>query len=300
MSLCVKKFFDIGMSLSVLQLLLALVGIFAIAYLALCILLLVGQNRLLFFPSQVIQTTPGDVGLFYEDVWLSGVGGIGKEERLHGWWMPAAFSTGNVLFYLHGNGENIGANVHHAKRFQELGFSVFLIDYRGYGQSEGRFPVEKRVYQDAEAGWNYLVRKRGIKAEDIFIYGHSLGGAIAIDLASRHPDIAGAIVQSSFTSIWDMLNFQPIYYRLFPKKLLIHQRFDSLTKVKSLRMPVLLIHGICDRTVPATMSQALFDEITAPKELWLVPDAAHNNVASVSGWQYQDKIKGFVARVRGE
>ncbi|HBE59526.1 MAG TPA: phospholipase [Cyanobacteria bacterium UBA11149] len=288
------------MSFPVLQLFLALVGIFAIAYFFIGVLLLVCQNRLLFFPSREIQTMPGDVGLVYEDVWLSVSNEVGKEERLHGWWIPGAFARDNFLLYLHGNGENIGANVHHAKRFQELGFSVFLIDYRGYGQSEGRFPVEKRVYQDAEVAWNYLVRERGIRVKDIFIYGHSLGGAIAIDLASRHPDMAGAIVQSSFTSIWDMLDFQPIYYRLFPKRLFIHQRFDSISKVKSLRMPILLIHGICDRTVPATMSQALFDGITAPKELWLVPDAAHNNVASVSGWQYQDKIKEFLARVRGE
>ncbi len=288
------------MSLPILQLFLALVSILAIAYLALCILFLVWQNRLLFLPSKEIKTTPADVGLFYEDVWLSGVGGIGKKERLHGWWMPGAFSTGNVLLYLHGNSKNIGANVQHAKRFQELGFSVFLIDYRGYGQSQGRFPVEKRVYQDAETGWHYLVQERRIKAKDIFIYGHSLGGAIAIELALRHQYIAGVIVESTFTCIWDMIDFQPIYYRLFPKKLLIHQQFDSITKVKSLTRPILLIHGTGDRLVPATMSQALFDVITAPKELWLIPDSAHSNLASVVGWQYQDKIKSFVAQVRGE
>jgi alpha-beta hydrolase superfamily lysophospholipase len=121
-------------------------------------------------------------------------------ERIHVWWI-AAQPDAKVLLYLHGNGINMGAAVANAHQFHQLGFSVLLIDYRGYGRSEGSFPTETRVYQDAVTAWDYLVKQRQIQPSQIFLFGHSLGGAIAIDLAVQHPDAAGLIVESSFTSM---------------------------------------------------------------------------------------------------
>ncbi len=156
--------------------------------------------------------------------------------------------------HLHGNGLNIGANIAHASRFHQLGFSVLLIDYRGYGRSEGAFPNEKKVYQDAATAWNYLVQKLQIPPRHIFIYGHSLGGAIAIDLAVKHPNAAGLIVESSFTSIREVVAYRNLFW-MFPVNLILTQRFESIKKLPQLRMPILFIHGTADSTVPFFMSQ---------------------------------------------
>ena len=201
---------------------------------------------------------------------------------------------GRVVLYLHGNGSNVGANVEHANRFHRLGLSVFLIDYRGYGNSQGDFPSEYRVYEDAQLAWDYLVKQRGIHPNQIYIYGHSLGGAIAIDLAVRHPEAAGLIVEGSFTSVLAMVDFQKPLFRVFPIDLLLAQRFDSLSKVDRLQMPVLFIHGTADNVVPAQMSKKLFDAAPDPKQLYMVPDGGHNNAAQIGGVEYLRVVSKFL------
>jgi pimeloyl-ACP methyl ester carboxylesterase len=200
---------------------------------------------------------------------------------------------GRVVLYLHGNGSNVGSNVEHANRFHHLGFSVFPIDYRGYGKSQGDFPSEYRVYEDAELAWDYLVKQRGIHPNQIYIYGHSLGGAIAIDLAVRHPEAAGLIVEGSFTSVRAMVDFQKPLFRVFPINFLLTQRFDSLSKVDRLQMPVLFIHGTADNVVPAQMSKKLFDAAPEPKQLYMVPDGGHNNVAQIGAAEYLQRLSAF-------
>ncbi|MEG4801820.1 alpha/beta fold hydrolase [Microcoleus sp. ARI1-A1] len=201
---------------------------------------------------------------------------------------------GRVVLYLHGNGSNVGANVEHANRFHGLGLSVFLIDYRGYGNSQGDFPSESRVYEDAQQAWDYLVKQRGINPNQIYIYGHSLGGAIAIDLAVRHPEAAGLIVEGSFTSVRAMVDFQKPQFWMFPIDLLLMQRFDSLSKVDRLQMPVLFIHGTADTVVPPQMGKKLFDAAPEPKQLYMVPDGGHNNAAQIGGAEYLQRVRQFL------
>ena len=201
---------------------------------------------------------------------------------------------GRVVLYLHGNGSNVGANVEHANRFHGLGLSVFLIDYRGYGNSQGDFPSESRVYEDAQQAWDYLVKQRGINPNQIYIYGHSLGGAIAIDLAVRHPEAAGLIVEGSFTSVRAMVDFQKPLFNVFPIDFLLGQRFDSLSKVDRLQMPVLFIHGTADSVVPAEMSKKLFDAAPEPKQLYMVPNGGHNNAAQIGGAEYLLTVRQFL------
>ncbi len=274
------------------------VGIGAIAYLCACFALFVGQNRLIFKPAAALETTPADLGLGYEDVWVSVVTPQGKLEKLHGWWVPAKYPRERVLLYLHGNGGNISYNLGPIKSFQEAGFSVFVIDYRGYGRSEGQFPNESEVYRDAQVAWDYLIEKRNVRPENIFLYGHSLGGAVAIDLGVRKPQAAGIIVENTFTSMRDMVDYLGSIYRLFPADLIVHQRFDSLSKLRLLKVPLLLVHGTSDRTVPAYMSQRLFQAATVPKKLLLVPDANHNNVGAIAGYDYVRTIEEFYELVR--
>lgn len=263
------------------------------AYISVCLLLVWRQARFIFFPQATLEKTPETLDLPYETVWIPVTASKHKPEHLHGWWIPAHQPNGKVLLYLHGNASNIGANVEHASRFHHLGFSVLLFDYRGYGQSEGGFPSEQQVYADAEAAWHYLVHQRGISPEQIVIYGHSLGGAIAIELATRYPQASGLIVESSFTSIQAMAAYQPLF-RFLPIGLLLHQRFTSIAKVSSLNMPVLFIHGTADRDVPFTMSEQLFAAAPEPKRLWLVPNGEHNNNAKTAGEAYFQIIREFL------
>lgn len=281
---------------SLLKLLLGIGVVVALAYIAVCVLLFFQQTRFIFFPSPAIQTTPEFFNLSYQEVWLPVSTRAGKVERMHGWWIPAARDNAKVLLYLHGNGINIGANIAHAYRFYQLGFSVLIMDYRGYGRSEGGFPTESRVYQDAAFAWDYLVKKREIQPSQIFIYGHSLGGAIAIDLAVKHPEAAGLIVESSFSSIREIVEHQRRFW-MFPVDLILNQRFDSITKVRSLQMPVLFIHGTADLMVPAAMSQLLYAAAPEPKQLVLIPGAGHNDVAEVAGSQYLQAVQRFVEQV---
>ena len=260
-----------------LQLLFLIGKLWAIAYIASCILLFFLQTRLIFQPTPAIAKTPDAFNIPYQEVWLPVKTRSRKIEKLHGWWLPAANreSLGSLL-YLHGRGLNIGANINQSYRFRQLGFSVLLIDYRGYGRSQGNFPSEYRIYEDAETAYNYLVKQRQLSPSEIFLYGHSMGGAVAVELAIAHPQAAGLIVQSSFTSMLDMVERYSIM-RLFPVRLLLTQKFDSLAKVKLLRIPVLFAHGTADPLIPSGMSKKLYAASPEPKKILLVPNAKHNN-----------------------
>ncbi|HLO50206.1 MAG TPA: alpha/beta fold hydrolase [Kamptonema sp.] len=274
-------------------------GMVAIAYCGACIFLFTQQTKFIFAPTPLIETTPDFFQLRYENVWLPVAATNGKLEGIHGWWVPnSAPRRGNekVVLYLHGNGINMGANIEHANRFHQVGLSVFLIDYRGYGRSTGNFPTESQVYQDAETAWHYLVKERGINPSQILIYGHSLGGAIAIDLALRHPDAAALIVESSFTSIRAMVDYQNQFW-MFPVNLLLTQRFDSIAKVSKLQMPIFFIHGTADNVVPFEMSKKLFEAAPEPKQLYLIPNAGHNNTAQTAGAEYLQRVRGFVEQL---
>jgi len=282
-----------------LRLLLIFGGVIAIAYSVACLFLWFRQKYFIFKPPRAIRTTPEAFNLNYQEVWLPVSTASGQTSHIHGWWIPAsAAPEAKVWLYLHGNGSNVGDEVKRAFWFHQLGFSTLLIDYRGYGRSEGKFPTESSVYEDVEAAWNYLTQVRHIPAEQIFLYGHSLGGAIAIDLALRHPNLAGLVVEGSFTAMRSMVAHLYRQFLIFPVKLLLHQRFDSLSKVRSLAMPILLIHGTADPVVPAHMSQALFTAATEPKKLLLVPEAGHHNVEELCSVQYLQAIQWVVEQAQ--
>ena len=253
------------------------------------------QRQMIFNPTAEIAGTPEDFNLEYDEVWVPVAANTqdGRAiERLHGWWIPASDAHAPTMLYLHGNGWNIGDSAYNTARLQRMGFSIFAIDYRGFGKSEGGFPSESQVYEDAQAAWSYL-KTREPDARKRYIYGHSLGGAVAIALAVKNPDAAGLIVESSFTSMLDMGRRVP-WLRYLPMDWLLTQRFDSVAKIGKITMPVLFIHGIADDIIPAEMSQHLYDAAPQPKHLVLIPDAGHSSIAVVGLAQYRSAVQEFV------
>ena len=265
------------------------VALLAIAvYALICVLVWKFQTRLIFMPARKLRCTPASLRVPGEEVTLALEG---KDETLHGFWLPAEGSK--VVLYLHGNGDNIGVNLPHAVLLRSLGISVFLFDYRGYGRSTGPFPSEARVYEDAQVAWKYLVSDRRYSPHQIVIYGHSLGGAVAIELASRHPEAAGLIVESSFTSITDMARYTR-FFAIFPLGLLLENRFASLSKIGAISMPILLMHGTRDWTVPCHMTRTLFAAASEPKTMLLIEGGSHLDNSTIGGQRYLDAVREFV------
>jgi len=156
------------------------------------------QAKIIFHPTRNVDVTPGDLGVQFDNVTLPL-----KGDQLAGWWVPSEDPQAKTLLYLHGNAANVAANVHHVLRLRRTGLNVFIFDYRGYGQSTGGPPREKLLYEDAERAPKYLVAERNIPPANIAIYGHSLVGAVAINLASNHPEAGALITEGTLTSIAD-------------------------------------------------------------------------------------------------
>lgn len=272
------------------------VGVYAV----LCVYLYSVQTQFIFFPSRVIEFTPAVGGCSYEDVTLP-VPGEGQE--LHGWWLAAPADAkppfvGKTLVYFHGNGGNVGANAGHTCRLNRLGFAVFIFDYRGYGQSSappGGKIHERTLYEDGEAALHYVKSKRG--AEKVVLYGHSLGGAVAIEMAKRHPESAALITEAAFTSLLDMANNDPVF-RLFPVGLILDQKMENEAKLREVRTPVLVIHGKADDLIPPKMAERLHAAAGGPKRLYLVADAGHDDVAPTAGAEYGRQVAALLEMVK--
>jgi uncharacterized protein len=263
-------------------------------YAIVCFVLFLIQSRFIFVPTHTIYKTPADVGLRAEEVWIPVKNWLGQSERIHAWWVQGNNPNLGTVLYFHGNGGTLGG-IDQMDRIHELGFSVLVISYRGYGKSEGGFPSESQVYADAEAAWNYLTQTREIPPKQITIYGYSIGGAVAIDLAIKHPEARALIAQSTFTSMKDMAVRNP-YFRVFPLEIILTQRFSSIAKVKSLKMPAFYIHGDADELIPPSMSKALYDATPTTKQLLFIPGAKHNDAEFTI--EHLESIRKFVEAVR--
>lgn len=250
------------------------------------------QRESIFEPQAALQTSPARLGVPFEELRIPSGSGAERGE-LHAWWIPAENPDAPTMLYLHGNFRNIGYNLENALRYRTLCCNLLLVDYRGYGKSTGGKPSEAKVYEDAEAAWQYLVRQRGMKPQQLFIYGHSLGGAVAIDLALRHPEAAGLIAESTFTSMQAMGELK---YDFLPAGLLLNQRFESLQKIPNLKIPVLLIHGTWDKKIPYEMSRLLYAAAPHPKTLVLIEGGEHSNNAAVGWIEYRDAVSAFVGQ----
>jgi alpha-beta hydrolase superfamily lysophospholipase len=252
------------------------------------------QRELIFRAERDVHSTPAAYGLAFEEIWLTVAGEAdGARERVHGWWIPGPDATASTLLYLHGARRNISDNLFRIQRLQRMGFAVLAIDYRGFGRSDGELPSEAQAYEDAQAAWRHL-RLLEPDARRRFVYGHSLGGAVAIELATRNDDVAGLIVESTFTSMADMAEKMG-YGGL---QLVLTQRFDSMAKVAAVKAPILFVHGTSDRFVPAEMSERLYAAAPEPKRLLLVENGNHGNASAVAFEKYRAAVRDLLALVR--
>lgn len=224
-----------------------------------------------------------------EDVWFRGASG----ERLHGWFVRTPGPAAATIIYFHGNGGNLSYVGWLAERLTARGFDVLLFDYRGYGRSEGAVTDEQGLYADADAAYEYLTRERGVRPEQLVLYGQSLGTTAAVDLASRRP-CAALILESGLSSASDMAS---VVLPWLPKRLhrFGRNRFDSARKLSaSVRCPVLVIHGALDSIIPVEQAYTLYNAAHEPKRLIIIPDADHNNVAGSGGEDYWNTLTNFV------
>lgn len=237
-----------------------------------CVMLEAKERELVYRPVRDSARTPADVGLAFEEVWIDISRETGEgSERLHAWWVPAAAGDAPSVLYLHGIRWSLGNNLFRIARWQKMGFNVLAVDYRGFGRSDGDLPSEALIRADARAAWDYL-KAREARADHRFIYGHSLGAAVALELGSQVDDAAGVIAEAGFTSLMDV-----IAENYFPMGFLITQRFDALSRVGKLKAPVLFMHGTADRLVPPFMSQKLYEAAPSPKRLHMIEGANHGN-----------------------
>lgn len=251
---------------------------------AIALTLMIFEKRFLFHPETEHAAQPNALGLPYEDVIIRAPDGV----RIHGWFLPHRAARATLLF-LHGNAGNISHRLPKARRLHDIGLQVLLLDYRGYGRSEGRMS-EAGAYRDARAAWETLRARPDVDETRVVCFGESLGGAVAIDLAARVPCRA-LIVESSFTSIselvGDLVPFPPIRW-------LVSNRFDSLRKLPRVEAPILFIHGTADDLVPVRHAHRLFAAARGPKDLFEVPGAGHNDVHLVAGRRWADRIAAFL------
>ncbi|MBU4311518.1 MAG: alpha/beta hydrolase [Candidatus Omnitrophica bacterium] len=233
-----------------------------------------------------ITANPQSVGLPYEEVYFE----TSDNKRLNGWFI-AHHKAKSTLIFCHGNAGNISHRLEKLSMFYNLGLNLFIFDYRGYGKSQGR-PCESGLYKDAKAAYDYLIRERRVTKEGIILYGESIGGIVAIDLA-QNKDIGALITEETFTSIKDMSG---IAYPFFPY-FIFSSRFDAFSKIKNVGCPKLIIHSIDDEIIPFRLGEKLFAAARPPKK-FLQIRGGHNSAFLESEEQFKEGIKSFLSGLR--
>ncbi len=260
------------------------------------------QRQVIFRPSKDSGRTPAEYQAKFDDVWLNVTGARAGSGKLHAWWIPATKGgiddgSAPAALYLHGAGYGISANLPRIMKLRDEGFSVLAIDYRGFGRSDGELPSEASAYEDAQAAWAELTRRAPNSKR--FIYGHSLGGAIAMDLAltKAASDGAGLIMESSFTSVREMQQFTS--YKWIPLGAVQTQYFDSLAKAPKLCMPTLFLHGSADYRIPIDVAKKLFAAAPEPKRWLLVEGARHVDIPTRYTSEWSAALKELQSLAEG-
>ena len=255
------------------------------ALLAGCATLDEQQRRWIFQPGTRSWAGGGAEGM--AEVWIDfNSAALQQAVRLHGLWLPQAAANAPVLLYLHGARWDVRSSAHRMRRMHELGFAVLGIDYRGFGQSTDSLPSEAEAQEDARAAWRWLALQRPQAAR--YVFGHSLGGAIAVQLAAEVDDDAGLIVEGGFTSIADVVS--TFKWGWLPVSTFITQRFDAGSRIGQVGSPVLVVHGSEDTLIRPDLGRSLFERAVEPKRFVLVQGGSHHNTNAVGQAQYRQAV----------
>lgn len=254
-----------------------------------CAALVAKERELTFRPERGVSGwftgLPSDVQVFYLPV----TGGP-NPERVHAWFWPHPHPSAPTLLYLHGVRWNLTAHLRRIENLRSFGFTVLAIDYRGFGESDGEMPSEESVYEDAHAAWRWVVERERDPSKR-FVYGHSLGTAVATHLASDEgprDGMGGLILEGAFTNLPEMA--AALAPSWLPIDKLVTQQFDTRSKIARVPAPVLIVHGTEDRMVPYRFSQSLYAAARDPKRLVLVEGGGHYNTSWVGSAAYRQAL----------
>jgi len=243
----------------------------AICYLGIIFVLLLLENKLIFHPVKASEDWIAPPNSLVQDIELR----LADGTRLHGWWCPTPGwqPDQGAMLYCHGNAGNLSyraGSINHLQR--ELNVAVLIFDYPGYGKSEGK-PSEASCYAAADAAYDWLMQVRHVPGERIILYGGSLGGAVAVDLASRRPHRALVLVRT-FSSMPDEAQ---LLYPWLPARWLVRTQFNSLAKIKHCTQPVFIAHGTADQLIPYVLGEKLFAAANEPKHFCSMAGVDHND-----------------------
>lgn len=247
------------------------------------------EHTFLYFPMKELVVTPSALDLPYEEVLFSAADGV----RLHGWLVPGEPGKQLILF-CHGNAGNISHRVENLYLFRrELGVSIFIFDYRGYGKSEGT-ASEEGTYADARGALDWL-KKNGWESERMVYFGRSLGAGVAVQMALEKKP-AGLVLETPFPSVPAMgRHHYPFLYFLLGWA--VQARYNNLEKIPRIRVPLLIFQGDRDIIVPEKMARRLFARANEPKTFHVIPRAGHNDTYDVGGGDYWDAWRRFLEEI---
>lgn len=252
------------------------------------------EPHMLYHPARQLDQIPNQLGFAYEDVTLTASDGV----HINGWFLPAAASAkagrdpGLTLLFFHGNAGNMSDRFDKFGVFRDLGVDTFSIDYRGYGRSEGH-PNEEGTYRDALAAYDYLTQQRHISPDHLVVYGESLGAAIAADLASK-VEVRGLVLEEGFTSVADVGQGM---FPFFPVRWLVRNKYDTLSKLPRIKVPLLILHSRDDELIILRHAQRLLAVANEPKQL-VELRGSHNDAFLTSATIYHDALQKFFVALK--
>lgn len=272
-----------------------------IARLALPVVLcagLSGCTGLFFHPDSRVVLHPERMGLAYQDIHVPTPDGL----TLHGWWLAADAPAAGTVLFLHGNAENITTHISSVWWLPKAHFNVLLVDYRGYGRSEGKVSLEG-VFTDIDATLDFLFLTSGLDHDNVIVFGQSLGGALAVRAVAdspHKPHIRALIIDSAFSgyrtitrekmsAFWLTWPFQWVPWLTLPGA---YDAVKSVSRVSP--VPLLIVHGEQDRIVPPHHARVLFDAAAEPKQLWLIPGRGH--IQAFSDAAQRERLVHFIHR----
>jgi fermentation-respiration switch protein FrsA (DUF1100 family) len=250
------------------------------------------ENKFIYFPSKYPDGIYEDARFIpnLTECWITTDDGV----KIHGWF-TLADSAIATLVIAHGNAGNISHRIDFIRRLQRIRFNVLMFDYRGYGRSEGS-PDEAGVYSDGRAAFDHALQLPGVDAHKIILWGTSLGGAVAVDVALHRP-AAGLILESTFSSARDVAR---VAYPYLPVQFTLRTRFSSIDKIANINIPLFQMHGNRDEIIAFELGKKLFDAAREPKEFYIIDGAGHNDTYIVGGQPYLEAVRRFAIRAVAE